>query len=167
MPSSDESSEPAIDWSRNKIGPAAWESAGSQASKSPTKASRIPSSSRGSSQPAPRYSQSRPATHTERGDDEATRKANALEAEKKHEEDIILNHPNTYISTRIGGMLTERFMAEARSLRFYGPVAMTRTKEIVSLADWGYQFCLISHSPLPDILVFLQQSCFGSKECYA
>ena len=40
---------------------------------------------------------------------------------------------------------------------------MTHTKEIVALADWGYQYCLISHSPLPDIPVFLQQSCFGSK----
>ena len=40
---------------------------------------------------------------------------------------------------------------------------MTRTKEVVVLADWGYQFALISHSPLLDIPVFLQQSCFGSK----
>ena len=40
---------------------------------------------------------------------------------------------------------------------------MTRTKEIVALADWGYQYCLITHSPLPDIPVFLQQPCFGSK----
>ena len=40
---------------------------------------------------------------------------------------------------------------------------MTRTKEVIALADWGYQYCLISHSPLPDIPVFLQQSCFGSK----
>ena len=60
-------------------------------------------------------------------------------------------------------MLTERFMAEARSLRFYEAVAMTRTKEIVALADWGYQYCLISHFPLPDIPVFLQQSCFSLK----
>ena len=60
-------------------------------------------------------------------------------------------------------MITEWFMSEARSLRFYGGLAMTRTKEIVALADWGYQYCLISHSPLPDILVFLQQSCYGSK----
>ena len=74
-----------------------------------------------------------------------------------------MRHPNTYISTRIGEMLTEQFLAEARSLRFYETVAMTRTKEIVALADWGYQYCLISHSPLPDIPVFLQQSCFGSK----
>ena len=60
-------------------------------------------------------------------------------------------------------MLTDRFVTEVRSLRFYKGVAMTRTKEIIALADWGYQFCLISHSPLPDILAFLQQSCFGSR----
>ena len=47
-------------------------------------------------------------------------------------------------------------------MRFYKGVAMTRTKEIIALADWGYQFCLISHSPIPDIPGFLQQSCFGS-----
>ena len=40
---------------------------------------------------------------------------------------------------------------------------MSRTKELMALADWGYQYSLISHSPLPDIPVFLQQSCFGSK----
>ena len=40
---------------------------------------------------------------------------------------------------------------------------MSRTKELVALADWGYQYGLISHSPLLDIPVFLQQSCFGSK----
>ena len=60
-------------------------------------------------------------------------------------------------------MRVDRFVTEARSLRFYKGVAMTRTKEIIALADWGYQFCLISHSPLPDIPVFLQQSCFGSR----
>ena len=162
-PSSNESSEPAIDWNKNKIGPATWESAGPQVPKSPAKASRTLSSSRGNSQPAPRYSQSRLATYKEKVDDEATKKVKALEAKKKREEEIILRHPNTYISTRIGGMLTERFMEEARSLRFYGAVAMTRTKEIVALADWGYQYCLISHSPLPDIPAFLQQSCFGSR----
>ena len=174
MPSSDDSSEPAIDWNKNKIGPATWESAGPQALKSPARTSRVPSSTRGSSQPAPQYSQSRPSAQREREsrpsaqknkevDDEATKKAKAQEAQKKHEEEVILRYPGTYISTRIGEMLTERFMSEARSLRFYGGSAMTRTKEVVALADWGYQYCLISHSPLPDIPVFLQQSCFGSK----
>ena len=60
-------------------------------------------------------------------------------------------------------MLADRFVTEARSLRFYKGVAMTRTKEIIALADWGYQYCLISHSPLPDIPTFLQQSCFGLR----
>ena len=80
-PSSDESSEPAIDWNKNKIGPATWESAGPQAPKSPAKTSRIPSSTRGSSQPAPRYSQSRPSTQKEKEkDDEAAKKAKAQES---------------------------------------------------------------------------------------
>ena len=82
---------------------------------------------------------------------------------KSYEDNVILNYPGTYISTRIGEMRADRFVTEARSLRFYKGVAMTRTKEIIALADWGYQFCLISHSPLPDIPVFLQQSCFGSQ----
>ena len=60
-------------------------------------------------------------------------------------------------------MRADRFVTEARSLRFYKGVAMTRTKEIIALVDWGYQFCLISHSPCPDIPGFLQQSCFGSS----
>ena len=177
-PSSDDSSEPAIDWNKNKIGPATWESAGPQAPKSPARTSRVPSSTRGSSQPAPQHSQSRPsaqrvvasvasvclsAQKDKGADDEATKKAKAREAQKKREEEVILRYPGTYISTRIGEMLSERFMSEARSLHFYGGSAMTRTKEIVALADWGYQYCLISHSPLPDIPVFLQQSCFGSK----
>ena len=149
MPSSDDS-EPAIDWNQNKIGPATWESAGPQAPKSPARASRTPSSTRGSNQPAARYSQSRPTMQKEK-EDEATRKAKAQEAQKKLEEEIILKYPGTYISTRIGKMLTERFMSEARSLRFYEAGAMTHTKELVALADWGYQYCLISHSPLPDI----------------
>ena len=162
MPSSDDSSELAINWNKNNIGPGTWESARPQAPKSPAKASRTPSSTRGHSQPAPRYSQSRPTTQKEKEDD-ATRKEKAQEAQKKLEEKIILKYPGTYISTRIGEMLTERFMSEARSLRFYEAGAMTRTKELVALADWGYQYCLISHSPLPDIPVFLQQSCYGSK----
>ena len=164
MPSSDDSSEPAIDWNKNKIGPATWESAGPQVPKSPAKTSRVPSSMRGSSQQAPRHSQSCPSTQKEKEkDDEATKKAKAQEAKKKREEEVILKYPGTYISTQIGEMLTERFMSEARSLRFYGGLAMTHTKEVIALADWGYQYCLISHSPLPDIPVFLQQSCFGSK----
>ena len=163
-PSSDDSSEPAIDWNKNKIGPATWESAGPQAPKSPVRTSRAPSSTQGSSQPAPQHSQSRPPAQKEKEtDDEATKKAKTQGARKKREEEVILKYPGTYISTRIGEMLTERFMSEARSLRFYGGLAMTRTKEVVALADWGYQYCLISHSPLPDIPVFLQQSCFGSK----
>ena len=162
MPSSDDSLEPAIDWNKNKIGPATWESTGPQALKSPARTSRTPSSTWGNSQPAPRYSQSHPTTQKEK-DDEATKKAKAQEAKKKLEEEIILKYPGTYISTRIGEMLTEWFMTEARSLQFYEGLAMTRTKEIMALADWGYQYCLISHSPLPDIPVFLQQSCFGSK----
>ena len=60
-------------------------------------------------------------------------------------------------------MLAERFMAEAQSLRFYRALAMTRTKEIIALADWGYQYSLIRASPLPDVPVFLQQSCCGSR----
>ena len=160
-PSSDESSEPAIDWNKNNIGPATWESAGPQAPKSPARTSRISSSARGSSQPAARYSQSRPKEKEK--DDEAVKRAKAQEAKKKRDEDVILKYPGTYISTRIGEMLTDRFVTEARSLRFYKGVAMTRTKEIIALADWGYQYCLISHSPLPDIPVFLQQSCFGSQ----
>ena len=161
-PSSDESSKPAIDWGRNTIGPATWEAVGPRAPKSPARNSRLPSSTRGSSQPAtaPRYPQPRPKDKEKA--DEAVKRAHALEAKKKHEDNIILNYQASYISTRIGEMRANRFVAEARSLRFYKGVAMTRTKEIITLADWGYQFCLISHSPLPDIPGFLQQSCFGS-----
>ena len=155
MPSSDESSEPAIDWNKNNIGPATWESVGPQAPKSPARTGRTPNAARGSSQPVARYSQSRPREK----DDEAAKR----EAQKKRDDEIIKKYPGTYISTRIGEMITDRFVAEARSLRLYGAVAMTRTKEIIALADWGYQFCLISHSPLPEIPVFLQQSCFGSR----
>ena len=160
-PSSDESSEPAIDWNKNNIGPGTWESAGPQAPKSPARTSRISSSARSGSHPAARYSQSRPREKEK--NDEAARRARAQEAQKKRDEDIILNFPGTYISTRIAEMLTDCFVTEARSLRFYKGVAMTRTKEIIALADWGYQYCLISHSPLPDIPTFLQQSCFGSQ----
>ena len=118
-PSSDESSEPAIDWGRNTIGPATWESSGPQAPKSPARTSRLPSSTRGSSQPAtaPQYSQSRPKDKEK--DDEAVKKAKAQEAKKKREDNIILNFPATYISTRIGEMKADRFVTEARSLRFY------------------------------------------------
>ena len=42
-PSSDDS-EPAIDWNKNMIGPATWESAGPQVPKSPARTSRNPSS---------------------------------------------------------------------------------------------------------------------------
>ena len=160
-PSSNDS-EPAIDWNKNKIGPATWESAGPQAPKSPAKTSRAPSSVQSNSQPAPRYSQSRPSSQNERKD-EAACKEKSKEAKKKLEEEIILKYPGTFISTRIVDMLSEHFKNEARSLRFFEGGAMSRTKELVALADWGYQYSLISHSPLPDIPVFLQQSCFGSK----
>ena len=40
---------------------------------------------------------------------------------------------------------------------------MTRTKEVVALANWGYQYTLLLHSPMPEIPVFLQHFCFGSK----
>ena len=162
-PSSDESSEPAIDWAKNTIGPATWESAGPRAPKSPARTSRLPSSTRGSNQPAAasRHSQSRPKDKEK--DDEAAKKARAQEAKKQQEDNIIKNFPATYISARISEMRADRFVTEARSLRFYKGVAMTRTKEIIALADWGYQFGLISHSPCPDIPGFLQQSCFGSR----
>ena len=78
-------------------------------------------------------------------------------------QEIILKYPGTFISTPIVDMLSERFKDEARSLRFFEGGAMSRTKELVALADWGYQYSLISHSPLPDIPVFLHKSCFGSK----
>ena len=161
MPSSNDS-EPAIDWNKNKIGPVKWESAGPQAPKSPAKASRVPSSRWSNNQPAPRYSQSHPTSQNERKE-EVTCKEKAKEAQKKLEEEIILKYPGTFISTRIVDMLSERFTAEARSLRFFKGGAVSRTKELVALADWGYQYGLISHAPIPDILVFLQQSCFGSK----
>ena len=117
MPSSDDS-EPAIDWNKNKIGPAKWESAGLQAPKSPAKASCIPSSGWSNSQPAPRYSQSCPTNQNERKE-EVTRKEKAKEAQKKLKEEIILKYLGTFISTRIVDMLSECFMAEARSLRFF------------------------------------------------
>ena len=60
-------------------------------------------------------------------------------------------------------MKSECFADEARSLHFFKGGALSRTKEIVALADWGYQYGLILPSPIPDIPVFLQQSCFGSK----
>ena len=60
-------------------------------------------------------------------------------------------------------MKSECFADEARSLRFFEGGALSRTKEIVALADWGYQYGLILPSQIPDIPVFLQQSCFGSK----
>ena len=104
-PSSDDS-EPAIDWNKNKIGPATWESAGPQAPKSPARTSRTPSSTRSNSQPAPRYSQSCPTTQKEK-EDEAAHKEKARLAKKKLEEEIILKHPNTYISTCIGEMISE------------------------------------------------------------
>ena len=116
-PSSDDS-EPAIDWNKNKIGPAKWESAGPPAPKSPAKASRAPSSGWSNSQPAPRYSQSCPTSQNEKKD-EVTRKEKAKEAQKKLEEEIILKYPGTFISTWIIDMLSERFTAEARSLRFF------------------------------------------------
>ena len=58
-------------------------------------------------------------------------------------------------------MKAECFTDEARSLHFFEGGALTRTKEIVALADWGYQYLLIRPAPIPDIPVFLQQSCFG------
>ena len=87
----------------------------------------------------------------------------AEEKWKKLEEEIILKYPGTYISNWIVEMLSEHFTEEARSLRFFEGGALSRTKEIVALADWGYQYRLILPSPIPDIPVFLQQSCFGSK----
>ena len=153
-PSSDEASEPAIDWGNNKIGP--------RTPKSPARTSRISAHLRGNSRPASRHTQTRPITQKEKVS-ELTKEEKALEAKKKRDEDIILNYPGTFISARIGEMLAERFMAEAQSLRFYGALAMTRTKEIIALADWGYQYSLVRASPLPDIPVFLQQSCCGSR----
>ena len=120
---SSEDSEPAIDWNKNKIGPAKWESAGSQAQKSPAKASCAPSSVQSSTQPAPWYSQSRPTSQNERKEESARKEKEkaerAKEARKKLEEEIILKYPGTYISTRIVEMLSERFTTEARSLRFF------------------------------------------------
>ena len=113
-PSSDDS-EPVIDWNKNKIGPATWESAGPQAPKSPAKTSRAPSSAWSNSQPVPRYSQSRLSSQNEKKD-EAARKEKAREAQKKLEEEIILKYPGTFISTRIVDMLSEHFQNEARSL---------------------------------------------------
>ena len=90
-PSSD-NSEPAINWNKNKIGSATRESAGPQAPKSPAKTSRAPSSTQSNSQPAPRYSQSRPSSQNERKD-EAACKEKSREAQKKLEEEIILKYP--------------------------------------------------------------------------
>ena len=158
-PSSDDS-EPGIDWTKNKIGPAKWESTGQP--KSPAKSSRFPGSRRSNTQPAPWYSQSRPTGQSEKKE-ESSRKEKAEEKWKKLEEDIVKNYPGTYISNRIVEMIAERFTKEARSLRFFEGGAMSRTKEIVALANWGYQYQLILPSPMPDIPVFLQQCCFGSK----
>ena len=113
-----------------------------------------------STQPAPRYSQLRPTSQNERKEESARKEKEkaekAKEARKKLKEEIILKYPGTYISTQIVEMLSEHFTAEARSLHFFEGGAMTRTKELVALADWGYQYGLISHSPLPDIPGFLQ-----------
>ena len=122
---------------------------------------------RSSTQLAPRYSQSCPTSQNERKEESARKEKEkaekAKEARKKLEEEIILKYLGTYISTWIIEMLSKRFTTEARSLRFFEGGAMIWTKELVALADWGYQYGLISHSPLPDIPGFLQQSCFGSK----
>ena len=162
---SSEDSEPGIDWTKNKIGPTL--------PKSPAKSSHFPSSGRSSTQPAPRYSQSCPTGQSEKEKkEEAARKEKekaeearkkAEEARKKHEEEIILKFPGTYISNRIAEMKSERFTNEANSLHFFEGGALTRTKEVVALADWGYQYGLIRSSSMPDIPVFLQQSCYGSK----
>ena len=157
---SSDDSEPGIDWTKNKIGPAKWESTGPP--KSPAKSSRFPGSGQSNTQTAPRYSQSHPTGQSEKKE-ESSRKEKAEEKRKKLEEDIVKNYPGTYISNRIVEMISERFTEEARSLRFFEWGAMSRTKEIVALADWGYQYQLILPSPIPDIPVFLQQSCFGSK----
>ena len=95
--------------------------------------------------------------------EESSHKEKAEEKRKKLEEDIVKNYPGTYISNQIVEMISERFTEEARSLRFFEGGAMSRTKKIVALADWGYQYQLILPSPILDIPVFLQQSCFGSK----
>ena len=106
------------------------------APESPAKTSRAPSSTWSNSQPAPQYSQSRPSSQNKKKD-ETTRKEKAREAQKKLEEEIILKYPGTFISTRIVDMLSEHFQNEARSLRFFEGGAMSRTKELVALADWG------------------------------
>ena len=152
-------SELGIDWTKNKIGPSL--------PKSPIKPSRFPSSGRSNTQPAPQYSQSRPANQGEKKEESSHReKEKAEEARKRLEEKIILKYPGTYISDRIVEMKSERFTDEVRSLRFFEGGALSRTKEIIALADWGYQYGLILPSPIPDIPVFLQQSCFGSKNAF-
>ena len=104
-PSSDDSG-PGIDWTKNKIGPAKWESTGQP--KSPVKSSHFPGSGRSNTQPSPRYSQSCPTSQSEKKE-ESSRKEKAEEKQKKLEEDIVKNYPGTYMSNRIVEMISERF----------------------------------------------------------
>ena len=74
-PSSDDS-EPGIDWTKNKIGPAL--------PKSPMKSSCFPSSGRSNTQLAPWYSQSRPASQSEKRKNPPVGRRKRLRKLKKH-----------------------------------------------------------------------------------
>ena len=100
--------------------------------KSPIKPSRFPSSGRSNTQPAPWYSQSRPANQGEKKEESSHREKEkaekAEEARKRLEEKIILKYPGTYISDRIVEMKSERFTDKVRSLRFFEGGALSLDK---------------------------------------
>ena len=78
-PSSDESSEPAIDWGNNKIGP--------RTPKSPARTSRISTHLRGNSRPASRYTQTWPDNSEGKGQRAHQRKKSSggeKEARRRH-----------------------------------------------------------------------------------
>ena len=123
---SSDDSEPGIDWTKNKIGPAL--------PKSPMKSSRFPSSGRSNTQPAPRYSQSRLTGQSEKKEESSRREKEKAEkteeACKRLEEKIILKYPGTYISDRIVEMKSEHFADEARSLRFFEGEPSARQRKL-------------------------------------
>ena len=115
------------------------------------------------------YSHSQPATRDTRealkedAKEAARKEAVCMKAEKELEEKLIMKYPSLYINDRIAQMKAEHYMEEAKSLWFFEGGGMAHTREVVAIANWGYQFSMILSSPIPDIPGFLQQSCFGSK----
>ena len=62
-----------------------------------------------------------------------------------------------YLEERYHQIDPAQHQLEVHSLRFFGAGAESAAIEVLALIDWATEFLELSHSPMPEILAFLQR----------